>query len=304
MVSAPGGGRLDRAVADGAGVSVARAREAILAGGVRVDGRRARKGDRVAAGASVEVSFPEAGLEPVPQPELPLSVVHEDGRLLALNKPAGMPSHPLRAGERGTLANALVARFPEAAAASAAPREGGLCQRLDRDTSGLVLAARDAATWAAVRALLAAGQVEKVYLALVRGEASERGASAAPLVQRGGGAPRVSQATGARVKSVRPARTTFQRLGCVGGFSLLEVRIETGVRYQIRAHLAALGHPLAGDATYRGGEPPGQLGRMLLHAWKLGLTDPATGRRLELEAPLPADAAACLAALGLPSAAY
>ena len=252
MVEAPGGARLDRTVADGLGVTVARARAAIEEGQVRVDGRRARKGDRVPAGARVSVELkPEAG-PPEPEPELPLEVLHQDDWFAALNKPAGWLCHPLQAGESGTLANAVVARFPECVAASLEPREGGLCQRLDRETSGVILVARHRQAWLAVRELLQSGQVEKVYLALVRGETPDTGRCDLPLSQRGTSPPRVvredvlgASASGlrpsagkagflrAKAKSVRPARTRFVTLSRSSSFSLLEVWIESGVRYQI-----------------------------------------------------------------------
>jgi 23S rRNA pseudouridine1911/1915/1917 synthase len=254
----------------------------------------------VPAGAKIEVRLPEGAGPPVPQPELPLAVVHEDAWLLAVDKPAGQLCHPLEAGERDTLANAVVARFPECAEASDAAREGGLCQRLDRETSGLVLVARHREAWTAVRALLQAGRVEKVYLALVRGETPDAGRCDLPLSQRGTAPPRAVSKPDAKAKSVRPARTRFVTLGRSTSFSLLEVWIESGVRYQIRAHLAALGFPLVGDPIYGGGEPPGSLGRHLLHAWKLGFTHPGTGATLRLQAAPPPDAVRCLAQLGLP----
>jgi 23S rRNA pseudouridine1911/1915/1917 synthase len=300
VVAAPGGARLDRTVADGLGVTVARARAAIDADLVRVDGRRARKGDRVPAGATVAVVLPAEPDAPLPEPERPLEVVHEDPWLLAMNKPAGWLCHPLEAGERGTLANAVVARFPECAAASLDPREGGLCQRLDRETSGLILVARHREAWLAVRALLQAGTVEKIYLALVRGETPDAGRCDLPLSQRGTAPPRALPEPDSKAKSVRPARTRFVTLSRSASFSLLEVWIESGVRYQIRAHLAALGFPLLGDPIYGGGEAPGSLGRHLLHAWKLGLEHPGTGAKLKLLAAPPPDAVRCLTQLGLP----
>jgi 23S rRNA pseudouridine1911/1915/1917 synthase len=298
-VPAPGGARLDRTVADGLGVTAARARAAIEEDLVRVDGRRARKGDRVPAGAKVTVELPPEAGPPLPELELPLEVVHEDPWLLAANKPAGWLCHPLEAGERGTLANAVAARFPECVGASLDPREGGLCQRLDRETSGLILVARHREAWLAVRELLQGGQVEKIYLALVRGETPDAGRCDLPLSQRGTAPPRVLAEQDAKAKSVRPARTRFVTLSRSSSFSLLEVWIETGVRYQIRAHLSALGFPLFGDTVYGGGETPGTLGRHLLHAWKLGLTHPGTGAKLLLQAPPPADAVRCLTQLGL-----
>jgi len=280
-------------------VPVARARAAIEADLVRVDGRRARKGDRVPAGAKIEVRLPPEAGAPEPEPELPLEIVHQDDWLLAVNKPAGQLCHPLLAPERGTLANAVAARFPECAAASESAREGGLCQRLDRETSGLILVARHREAWLAVRKLLQAGEVEKVYLALVRGETPDTGRCDLPLSQRGTAPPRALPALDAKAKSVREARTRFVTLSRSTSFSLLEVWIESGVRYQIRAHLTALGFPLIGDPLYGGGEAPGTLGRHLLHAWKLGLAHPGTGAMLRLQAPPPADAVKCLTQLGL-----
>ncbi len=290
-VPAPGGERLDVFVARALGASRARVKEAFDASEVRVDGRRARKGDRTIAGSRVTVLLPEAPGAPVPEPELPLSILHEDDRLLAVDKPAGWPTHPLRAGERGTLANAVAARHPECAAAGDELREGGVCHRLDRETSGVVLVARTPEAYRWVREALASGRAEKLYLALVRGEPPAEGSCERPLASRGDGPPRAAEAG-------RPARTTFRRLAAKGGFALLGVRIETGVRYQIRAHLAALGYPLAGDPIYGGGEPPPGLDRQLLHASRVALAQPSGGR-LEVEAPLPADALACLSGLGL-----
>ncbi len=280
---ASGGERLDQALSRALGISVARARRAILAGGVRVEGRRARKGERLSAGARVAVDWAE---EPVlvEQPELPLRIAYEDGALAAVVKPAGWATHPLRPGETGTLANAVAARWPEGALASLAPREAGLCHRLDRETSGLVLVARRREVWLAVRALLSRGAVEKDYLALARGTPPSEGRTEAPIVARG---------------IARPARTSWRTIDRRGDLALLAVRIETGVRWQIRAHLAALGFPLAGDPAFGGGPPPGLLDRHLLHAWKLALVHPVSGERLALAAPLPDDALVCLAELGL-----
>jgi 23S rRNA pseudouridine1911/1915/1917 synthase len=220
-------------------------------------------------------------------------VLFEGTDLVVLDKPAGWHTHPLREGEQGTLANALVARYPECAQASEDPREGGLCHRLDRETSGAIVAARSRLTYLAVREALRGRGVAKVYLGLARGKPADEGSCDLPITGRGV-RPKVwrSPRDGAR----REARTTFRALARSEELALLEVRIETGVRYQIRVHLAALGYPLAGDTLYRGGEPPPGIDRHLLHAWKLGLPAPWS---LRVEAPLPADAEATLRRVGL-----
>jgi len=228
----------------------------------------------------------------VPQPELPLEVLEERPDLLVLDKPAGWHAHPLREGELGTLANALVARYPECKHASEDPREGGLCHRLDRETSGAIVAARSRTTYLAVRDALRTNNVEKIYLGLVRGEPPEAGDCELPITGRGV-RPKIwrSPRDGAR----RTAITAFRTIGRAGGFALLEVRIATGARYQIRVHLSALGFPLAGDALYHGGEPAPGLERHLLHAFKVGLPAPWS---LRVVAPLPTDAERALRQLG------
>jgi 23S rRNA pseudouridine1911/1915/1917 synthase len=147
QVAADEGGRLDRILTSRfPGVGRRRWAELFAAGWVRIDGVQAKKGDRVAPGAEVTVrAAPPVGgeLAPVPEIDLPLDLIHQDARLVALAKPAGQPSHPLRPGETGTLANALVARFPECAAVGRDAREAGLVHRLDRGTSGAIVAARD-----------------------------------------------------------------------------------------------------------------------------------------------------------------
>ncbi|HEU5058062.1 MAG TPA: RluA family pseudouridine synthase [Kofleriaceae bacterium] len=293
-------GRIDRLLtARYPGVGRRRWAELFAAGWVAINGARARKGDRVASGDQVTLrQAPAAGgsLAPVPEPDLPLDVLHVDARLLGLCKPAGQPSHPLRAGETGTLANALVARFPECAAVGRDPREGGLCHRLDRGTSGVVIAARDTDAYLAVRGAFARGEVDKRYLALVAGAATD-GELDAALVQRG---PRALLARPGDPAAL-PARTRWRLLASANGVSLVEVAAATGRMHQVRAHLAAAGHPLAGDPLYGGPDVVGgqAMDQPFLHARSIALPHP-DGGRLVVEAPLPARRAETLVALGVP----
>lgn len=274
-----GPGRADHAVAAALGQSRRRATEAFAAGAVRVNGKRARKGDAVAAGDVLEIEA-TGELAPLPEPEAPLITIFEDAWLLALDKPAGQPSHPLRAGERGTLANALVARYPECAAASADPREAGLAHRLDTGTTGLVLAARSRAVWQRLRETFRARAVRKEYLALVSGRVDEAFTIDLPIEHdRARGGARAGEGLEA-VTHVTPERHVGER-------TLVRCVAETGRIHQVRVHLAARGHPLVGDTRY-GGEAAPITGHFL-HAAVLELTHPETGARLRLEAPLPAD---------------
>jgi 23S rRNA pseudouridine1911/1915/1917 synthase len=286
-------GRLDRVLADALGLGRAAVKRAFRLGDVRVGGRRVRASDPALPGALVELEIEPPAGPPAPEPEAPLRVLAVHPRLLVVDKPAGVAVHPLAPNEGGTLANAVVARYPECAEASPEPREGGAVQRLDLETSGCVVFARDPEAWQEIHEALRSRQVEKVYLALVAGRVPAGGVLSVPLAQRGSRvlpAPDdvAAERLAAKGSTPRPAETHYDVERAFERFTLLRVRIVTGVMHQIRVHLAYLGHPVAGDVTY-GGEAaavPG-LPRQFLHAWKVALDAPGGGR-LAAESPLPA----------------
>ncbi len=285
-------GRLDRAVADALGLGRAAVKRAFAQGDVKVRGRRARAGDPVFPGALVEIEVEESPGPPVPEPDRPLTVLAESPRWLVADKPAGVATHPLRAAEGGTLANAVAARYPECPSASPDPRDGGAVQRLDLETSGCVLFARDREAWEALRGQLARRQVEKIYRALVVGRVVASGVCSVPLAQRGGRVVPVPDALAAdrlSRKAARPreAETRFEVERSFARHTLLSVQIVTGVMHQIRAHLAFLGYPVVGDGLYGGAsaEAP-ELRRHFLHAARLGFERPESGRAA-VESPLP-----------------
>lgn len=290
------GRRLDVVVGEALGLSRARVKALFASGAVRVDGRRPSKGDRARAGTRVEVELAEEGPALIAEPALALRVLYQDSHLVAVDKPAGIPSHPLRPGETGTVANALVALYPECAGAGEDPREGGLVHRLDIETSGVLLAARDRTTWVAVRALFAARQVDKRYWALTSGPIAEQGTVDLPLRHRG--ETRVEAAVDGGEPG-REAVSEFRVLARAGELALVEVRIRTGVLHQIRAHLAAIGAPVVGDALYGGRLHPG-LERFFLHAHAVELVHPTAGQPIRIESPMPDALARVLEEVGLP----
>ena len=251
-----------------------------------------RLGDRTVAGARLEVELTADDPRPVPEPEAPLSVLHADEALIAVDKPAGRPSHPLHPGERGTVVNALVARYPELPDASEDPREGGLVHRLDTETSGVLLAARTRPAWEAVRGAFDRREVDKRYLAAVAGPIADAGEVDLPLRHRADHVEPAPDGQG------REALSRFRVLSRRGDVALLEVSIVTGVLHQIRAHFAAIGAPVLGDALY-GGRPLPGLQRFFLHAATLGLQHPGSGQRVTFAAPLPGDLRAAMQSLGL-----
>jgi len=296
-------GRLDRAIADAAAVGRAAVKRAFLQGRVRVAGRRARASDPATPGLVVVMELEPPAGAPIPDAGDPLRVLAGSPRWLVADKPAGMATHPLRADERGTLANAVATEYPECAGASLDPREGGAVHRLDADTSGCVIFARDRAAWEALRGQLAARTVEKVYLALVAGRVSSGGVCSVPLAQRGGRSLPVPDERGtsrppSRAGAPRQAETRWEVAHAFPHHTLLEVRIPTGAMHQIRAHMAFLGHPVAGDVDYGGAAAalPG-LARHFLHAWKVEFERPEGGR-VEVQSPMPRELAEALERLG------
>jgi 23S rRNA pseudouridine1911/1915/1917 synthase len=256
-------------------------------GAIRVRGRRAKKGDRVEVGDIIELDrTPVSGdaLRPAPDPSIALELLVERPDWVAVNKPAGIPSQPLRAGELGTVANALAARFPECAAIGDDPRDGGLVHRLDIGTSGVLIAARTAQAYAQLRDLFGSGQIEKQYLAITDQRPVSR-ESDAPLVQRGNHVA-VDHTDGLA------AYTQFIVERATDAHALVRCIARTGRMHQVRAHLAHVGSPITGDTLYKGAALPGHDG-FFLHASRVALPDTT------IEAPLPARFSAALSAVGL-----
>jgi 23S rRNA pseudouridine1911/1915/1917 synthase len=284
------GERLDVFLAGAAG-SRAAAQRLIDAGLVLVDGAAKPKRHAVAAGERVTVRAAPAALEP-DVPEAQYAVAYEDDHLLIVDKPAGVVVHPARGHRAGTLAQALAGRV----AGGDDPNRTGIVHRLDRETSGLLVVARTEEAHAALKAMLKERRITREYLALVEGRPAARaGTIDAPLGRDRRVRTRISTDTDAP----RDAVTHFETERALEGYTLLRVRLQTGRTHQIRAHLKAIGHPVAGDPEYGRAGVLG-LNRQFLHAERLAFAHPVTGAAIDVRSPLPADLDAALVRAGPP----
>jgi len=279
------GARLDAFLAAPLG-SRARAQRLIEAGVVRVDGAAVPKRHRVGAGETVTVDEPAAAAEPPgPVAPAPFAVPYEDEHLLVVDKPAGVVVHPARGHAEGTLAQALAG-----VAAGGDEDRAGIVHRLDRDTSGLLVVARSADAHRRLKRALQAREITREYRALVEGRPPARaGTIDAPI----GRDRRVRTRMSTDTDDPRDAVTHFEIERALPATTLLRVRLETGRTHQIRAHLLAIGHPVAGDPEYG---TAGLLGldRQFLHAARLAFAHPFTGHPVDVSSPLPADLRAAL----------
>jgi 23S rRNA pseudouridine1911/1915/1917 synthase len=230
-------------------------------------------------------------------PRLAVSILYEDTAVVVVDKPPGMPGHALRAEETETVANFLLAWDPRLSGIGDHPLEPGMVHRLDTDTSGVVLVARTAAAYRALRAQFSLHQVGKEYRALVHGDVRRPGSVRAPIAHHRDRRKMRVCAPGEHAVDARPAETHYRPLECFGRHTLLEVHIRTGVMHQIRVHLASIGHPIVGDRLY--GRPPGsgEPPRHLLHAAGIDFIHPETGAPMHISSPLPADFSACVEAV-------
>jgi 23S rRNA pseudouridine1911/1915/1917 synthase len=288
------GERLDRGLALLTGWSRAEVARLIDDGAVLVGGQPVAKSHRLEAGALVELLAEPAPAAPPGPEEVPVDVRFADDDLVVVSKPAGLVVHPGAGHPGGTLVNGLLHRFPDIAGVGD-PARPGVVHRLDRDTSGLLIVARSPAAYDAIVAALARHEVERRYLALVWGHLeSPRGVIDAPI----GRSPTRRTRMAVRDEG-RAARTAYevQREYVSPAVSLLECRLETGRTHQVRVHLSAIEHPVVGDAAYRGARSPLRLERPFLHAHRLELAHPTTGKRLRFEDPLPQELASVLASL-------
>ena len=266
------------------------AQRAIAAGDVRIDGRRARKGVSVTAGHVVQV--PDALYDPPalqPNQELDVTVLHEDAAVVALDKPAGMPSHALRVDETQTIGNFLLARYPETGVIGKTRLEPGIVHRLDTETSGVLLVARTSEAYRSLRQQFSEHQVRKDYLAVVRGIVSQPGEVRTSLAHARHNRAKMRVCAAESDRQARPAVTSYRPLEQCGGHTLVAVRISTGVTHQIRVHLASIGHPVAGDLLYGDPDVSGRTRRHLLHAAAVRFTHPTSATLMQVQSPSPAD---------------
>jgi 23S rRNA pseudouridine1911/1915/1917 synthase len=288
------GERLDHyLVRTGHAASRRDAREMVARGAVLLNGRRGIKGAVVRAGDNVEVeTLPRlAAIEP--DAEARVAVLFEDAALIVVNKPGGVPCHPLRPGERGTVMNAVVAQFPETEYIGDKPIEGGLIHRLDNGTSGALMVGRTADAFAILRPAIRSGAIKRKYLALVSGNLKAPLSLSTPIAHYPKN-PRkmivVSEESEIAKLAARPAMTRIEPMRRVGNFTLVSVTPSSGVRHQIRVHLASAGFPIVGDDLYGGAPTELGSGRFWLHLSEIEFESPASGATKVL-APLPSELA-------------
>jgi len=279
------GQRVDRIVADVSGLSRSYVQRLISAGGLTHRGRPLRSNATLLGGERLELVVPEPEpMELMPE-SIPLVVVYEDDDILVVDKPAGLVVHPAPGHPSGTLVHALLGRGT-AYGGIAGVQRPGIVHRLDRDTSGLIMVAKHDAAQAGLMAQLKARRVKKTYQALVLGSVPAAvGRIEAPI-----GRDPKHRTRMAVVPDGRASVTGYRVRERFEGWTLLEVDLVTGRTHQIRVHLAAIGHPVAGDPVYGTGTSrrgPEGLARLFLHAWRLELAAPGDGHLIRATAPLP-----------------
>jgi 23S rRNA pseudouridine1911/1915/1917 synthase len=264
-------------------LSRSHARRLINEGLATVGGRAGKPSDRLPSGALVTVNIPPP-VEPDLTPEhVPLTIIYQDFDILVVDKPPGLTVHPAPGHPAGTLVNALLAISPELRAMTGTLRPG-IVHRLDKDTSGLMVVAKNERAQRTLAQQLKDRRVHKTYLALVSGVPSPRqGVIEAPISRHPKNRKKMAVVAGGREAVTKyRVREEFDGL-----YALLEVEPVTGRTHQIRVHMAAIGHPVVGDHTY--GRRSEIAGRQFLHAWKLAFAMPLGGRTVEFESPLPPD---------------
>ena len=294
FIVASQGIRLDRYVAENCPeLTRSQAQRLIVDGLVKVNDAVAKAGLKLSNGDRVTVAIPPP-LSDLLKPEtIPFDILYEDDDMLVIDKPAGLPVHPAPGHPDHTLVNAILA-YLSVPPDTDDPLRPGIVHRLDMDTSGVMLVARNRTAQANLVEQFKTHSVVKLYLVLVKGHLSpERGVIEAPI----GRDPRNRKRMAVVAEGMgRSARTRYQVLKYSGDYSLLEVTMETGRTHQIRVHLAAIGHPVVGDTTY--GVKSAFLSRQFVHASRLGFRLPSTGRYVEFETALPSDLEQALKDIG------
>ena len=278
-VNSPGS-RLDRYIAEQCQISRAYAQQLISEGQITVDGHPSKASHRLAAGERVVAAVPPPSPISLAPEEIPLKVVYEDSDLIVVDKPAGLLVHPAAGQRTGTLVNALLAHCPDLQGIDGSVRPG-IVHRLDKNTSGLMVVAKNDAAQMSLSRQIKQRSITKGYVALVTGRLSpERGAIEAPVGRHPKDRKRMAVLSGGR-----EARTQYQVIKYLNGYTLLEAMPETGRTHQIRVHFSAIGHPIFGDPVY--GKRSPLLARQFLHAHRLGFRLPSSEEYVEFRSELP-----------------
>jgi len=283
LVVSSAGVRLDRFAAEQLpGLTRTHAQKLIGDGFITVNGQEARPSLKLEAGDRVDITIPPAPPSPLKPESIPLHIVYEDEDLVVVDKPPGLTVHPAPGHPDHTLVNALLARVPHLSQMGDSLRPG-IVHRLDRDTSGLMLVAKNKLAQLNLIEQFKTRSVVKAYLVLVKGRLTpEKG-----IIDAAIGRDVRNRQRMAVVSEGRPARTQYQVVRYINDYTLLEIMPETGRTHQIRVHLAAIGYPVVGDAVYGVKSP--RLSRQFLHACRLGFKLPSSGEYVEFKSELPED---------------
>ncbi len=276
------GERLDKYLAEQCQISRSYAQKLINGGQVAVNGHAAKSSQKLNAGDKVVANIPPPSPISLAPESIPLKVVYEDNDLIVIDKPAGLVVHPAAGHRSGTLVNAILARCPDLGTIKDTIRPG-IVHRLDRDTSGLMMVAKNDAAQTSLTRQIKQRSIEKGYLALVLGHLHpKRGAIDTPIGRHPKDRKRMAVVSGGR-----EAHTEYRVIKYYNEYTLVEAMPETGRTHQIRVHFAAIGHPVFGDPVY--GKKSPLLGRQFLHACMLGFRLPSSGKYVEFKTELPPD---------------
>ncbi len=281
------GARIDRFLAgEDTGLSRSALQNLVEAGLVRCNGETIAKSRKLKAGDTVLVEIPDAKpIEAVPQ-DIPLDVVYEDEHLLVVNKPKGMVVHPAPGNPDGTLVNALLYHCRGSLSGIGGAIRPGIVHRIDKDTSGLLVVAKDDVTHLGLSQQMAVHSVTRVYNAVVYGRLPEEG-YIEQAIGRSKADRKKMAVYPANTPGTKYAYTAYATIDKFEGFTMIACRLKTGRTHQIRVHMAAIGHPVAGDAVYGPHNCITSLHGQCLHAKTLGFVHPVTGEYLEFDSALP-----------------
>lgn len=266
-------------------LSRSRVQRLIADGHVMVDGKTPKASQRLSEGATVEVEMPEPEAADILPEQIPLDILYEDEDVIVVNKARGMVVHPAAGVSRGTLVNALLAHCKDLSGINGALRPG-IVHRLDKDTSGVMIAAKNDAAHRSLAEQIQQKTAKRVYWAILTGNIAEEEGVIHGAIGRN---PKDRQKMAVVRENGKDATTNFRVLERFGAYTLVECRLMTGRTHQIRVHMAYIGHPVVGDPKYGAKKCPFSIEGQALHSKTLMFTHPRTGERMEFEAPLPED---------------